>query len=107
MKKSRTMEGSVRPANCKCSVAFGTLNSIEQAWPKAFSPAPPVRMSVPSISNKTTRTMKVRKLQYFLLNFFRDSESSGDAVAGGVAICWAPSPPGGEGWGEEAVFSAA
>src|SRR3954451_20986643 len=55
---------SVRPANCSPSVPFGTSNSVAQTRANAFSPAPPEAMSVPSISNKTRRTIREKRERY-------------------------------------------
>ena len=47
----------MRPANFRRSNPSATLNSEANVLAKAFTPAPPVWTSVPSISNRTRRTM--------------------------------------------------
>ncbi len=59
LKDFRTSPISVRPANLSCAMP-STPNSAANACANALTPAPPVRMSVPSISKKTSRTMRAQ-----------------------------------------------
>jgi len=51
------MAVSVRPWKWVRSEAPFTPNSSSAVWPKAPTPAPPVRIKVPSMSNRTSRTI--------------------------------------------------
>lgn len=59
-KNSRTRLPSVRPANFNPSKPSLALNSVANTRAKARMPAPPVRRSVPSTSNRTNRIMPIR-----------------------------------------------
>src|SRR5476651_1003530 len=67
LKNSRTRLTSVRPANFIFSRPVCALNSVANVLAKACVPAWPVWTSVPSMSNKTRRTMR----ENIRLNFRR------------------------------------
>src|SRR5579875_2010805 len=52
--RSAMMARSVRPLSCNLSRMCGTPNSSAKAASRAALPAPPLAMSVPSMSNKQT-----------------------------------------------------
>src|SRR5438445_301638 len=56
VRHSRTRETSVRPAKWSVLVASGKAKISANVCSNAFMPAPPVRMSVPSISKRTSLT---------------------------------------------------
>src|SRR5436190_13084909 len=82
------MAGSVRPAKRMFSVALGMLNSCSQTLAKAFSPAPPVLMSVPSMSKRMRRIIgsEMRKWQRFGVEGLRTSGDADGDVFGGEEL---------------------